>query len=150
MPTQVFYQDKFMKVQYVGIKFSTLARRGDIASKNAVTATAEYTKRRARQLVPYKSGKLHNSGRVEKRGSAGSMTHKGRNVSVVTFGGGGTGVNYAVIQHEGFFHHPGGRVRLYLKIALDETNAQNILAQALKDRIQFITKIQSMEKAVAP
>lgn len=152
MPTQVFHHGKYVDVRYVGVKFSTLARRGDIASKNSVIATSEWTKRIAQAIVPYRKGRLSKTGRIERGGAneGSSLTaHKGRNVYYVTFGGGG--VEYAVLQHEEMdFNHPGGRQAKYLQKALEMANEQGILSQALINRIGMITKIQALEVAPAP
>jgi len=139
MPTEVWYRGNGVNIRYVGVKLSTIAKRGDIVAKNAVTATSHWVMLRARGLVPFKTGRLMASGRVRGSSQGSSLVpsvHKGRNISTVTFGN--ASVQYAVLQHQGDFSHPHGRIRLYLKVALDEANANNILGKALEGGMKTI------------
>ena len=144
MPTQVFYSGKYVDARYVGVKFTTIARNADIKTKNALHFTAEWTLAAANALVPYKSGDLQGTGRVHRAKDPVpegmeemSLKHKGRNMSVVSFGD--SNIRYAILQHEEMFHHPNGRIRLYLKVALDMANQMDVLSRAVADGMKTVT-----------
>jgi len=150
MPTQVFYSGKGFDMRYVGLKFTTIARNGDIQTKNALHATAEWTLAVANTLVPFKDGYLQRSGKVHRAKDETPglpLKHKGRNVSVVTFGD--SSVRYAILQHEGFFIHPNGRIRLYLKVALDMTTQQDVLKRAMMNGLKTVAIEKAMFRTLA-